>query len=112
MRKTVKEKANLGQAIAFFRRKKGITQIRLAELCDIKNAFISKLENGAKYPTPELMEKITFNLDISREDLLNKAFLLDDDSLSPKQIQELQKLKKLVDEFIDRVDVSKIFPRV
>lgn len=102
MRKTVKEKANLGHAIAFFRREQKITQIRLAELCQIKNAFISKLENGSKYPTPELMEKIAFNLGISRDELLNKAFLLGDNSLSPNQIQKLQALKALVDELLDK----------
>lgn len=103
MRKTVSEKASLGHAIAFFRKKKGLTQIQLASLCgSVSNVFISKVEAGQKYPTAELLEKIVANLGISRDELLNKAMLFGDENPSPKKLQFLQDLKKLVDELLDK----------
>ncbi|ARF55149.1 hypothetical protein B1H19_13920 [Streptomyces gilvosporeus] len=48
----------LGRAVRERREKTGMTQTRLAELSDLTQAAISRLEHGKSMPTFPLMERI------------------------------------------------------
>lgn len=47
-----------------FRRKEGLTQMKLAELCDTSPSYIGEIEIGRKFPSTEMIEKIAETLRI------------------------------------------------
>ena len=58
-----------GNRLRHLRIVKGYTQSRLAELADLHEKHISKLETGYFYPNFETLQKIAKALDISIEEL-------------------------------------------
>jgi transcriptional regulator with XRE-family HTH domain len=48
-----------------FRKEKGISQIRLAELCDTATNYIGEIEIGRRFPSLSLIEKIGAALDVA-----------------------------------------------
>ena len=56
-------KTKLGKRIQEIRKKKGISQEKLAELVGIEPNNISRIEKGKNYPTPENIAKIARALD-------------------------------------------------
>ncbi|KWZ77964.1 helix-turn-helix domain-containing protein [Anaerococcus tetradius] len=63
----------IGDNIAFFRRKKGITQKELAQKVGLSVSFISHLENDISNPSNESLSKISNILGVSNDDLLNNG---------------------------------------
>ena len=63
-------KKNIGQAIRFYRRKKGISQYKLAELTELSPSYISEIETGKKTPSLETLLEIAKALDVDLWDLL------------------------------------------
>ena len=41
-----------------FRKKEGLTQMKLAELCNTSSSYIGEIEIGRKFPSTEMIEKI------------------------------------------------------
>ncbi len=56
---------NIGTNIAYFRRKKGLTQKELADKVNLSPSFISHIENGISNPSNETLEKISDILEVS-----------------------------------------------
>lgn len=54
----------VGEVIAQFRQKKGITQEVLSGLSDIGRTHLSAIERGSRKPTPETLYRICNALDI------------------------------------------------
>ena len=63
-----KKKANIREILAANlrenRRKKGLTQEKLAEMADISLRYIAMLERGKSFPSGEILEKLSKVLDI------------------------------------------------
>jgi len=47
-----------------FRKKEGISQMNLALLCDISSGYIGEIESGRKFPSTELIERISYTLKV------------------------------------------------
>jgi transcriptional regulator with XRE-family HTH domain len=47
-----------------YRKVRGISQMKLAELCDTSTSYIGQIEIGDKFPSIELIEKIAKSLQI------------------------------------------------
>ncbi len=63
---------NLAKNIERLRKKKGLSQERLARLADVANNTIIKMESGEnKNPTLETLRKIAKAFDISVDELIN-----------------------------------------
>lgn len=60
----------LGEKIKYFRKKKSITQAKLAELSDIHPVSIRKYETNKMQPQPSQLEKIAVALDVSYNALI------------------------------------------
>ena len=60
----------IGKRIKEFRIARGISQMLLAELCDISDPYISYIECGKKIPSLEVIIKIAKALDTSVDTLL------------------------------------------
>jgi transcriptional regulator with XRE-family HTH domain len=42
-----------------FRKKEGLSQMKLAEFCNISFGYIGEIESGRKFPSTEMIEKIS-----------------------------------------------------
>ena len=62
--------AKLGRRVRHFRTAKGLTQEKLAELCDLSTTYISELERGKANITITVLEKVAASLGITATDLL------------------------------------------
>jgi DNA-binding XRE family transcriptional regulator len=56
--------------IAKIRKRKGLTQMELAELVGVNRFHISKIERGKRTPSVKLLIKIADVLNVSLDDLL------------------------------------------
>lgn len=54
----------LGVNMKFFRAKQGYSQAKLAELVNTATNYIAQIENGKRFPTDIMMEKIASALQI------------------------------------------------
>ena len=64
----------LSDNIKRFRKKKGVSQDRLAKLADVTHTTLVKLESGANdNPTVKTLRKIANALEISLDELVGKA---------------------------------------
>ena len=63
----------IGQNIRALRKKKGLTQAQLGELCGISGGTIGSYENGITIPKRRVVEKIARALEISAERIMDCA---------------------------------------
>lgn len=61
----------LGARIAFIRKSKGMTQIKLGELCDLDRQNMYRLEKGNTNPSIVLLKQICGSLGITFGELLD-----------------------------------------
>ena len=59
-----KLKKNIGEKIKFYRKKKGLSQLELAELVNIEMKSLSRIESGHNYPQCENLVAIANALNI------------------------------------------------
>lgn len=62
----------VGLTVAFFRKKKGVSQEVLSGLADIGRSHLSAIERGARKPTLETLYRICNALDIKMSDFVLK----------------------------------------
>lgn len=72
----------LSENIAYYRRKKGMTQKELAEKTGLSRSFISQIENNTNTPSNDSLFKIAEVLGISVESLkdIGKIYVKDEDT--------------------------------
>lgn len=56
---------NIGKSIRHLRKEKGISQVKLCELCNISQSSLSQIEKGLKHPYNKTIYKICEQLGIS-----------------------------------------------
>lgn len=54
----------LGNTITYYRKKRGFTQAKLAELADTGNRYISRIENGENTPKLPVLQAIADALEV------------------------------------------------
>ncbi len=94
----------LGKRIKELRKRKGLTQEKLAELVNLEPASICNIENGYNYPSFQNLEKIISILNVSFINVFKfthlnekKELLTEINSmlnLSPEKIQDAYKVVK------------------
>jgi transcriptional regulator with XRE-family HTH domain len=72
-----------------YRKARGISQMKLAELCDTSTSYIGQIEIGNKFPSIEMIEKISSSLQIKPH------LLFLDESDADIQAAALQPLPKI-----------------
>ena len=91
-------KAIFVQNLRKYRNYRGITQAKLAELCDKDTSYIGQIEIGARFPSMELIEKIAKALQIKPY-----LFFLDDSDEGMEQIPPLVKADGIPDSVKDEL---------
>jgi len=81
-----------------------ISQAKLAELCESTQAYIAEIEVGKKFPSPDMVERIAFALNIESYCLFQDKVISNDRSLTPVQRQEIANqiyiaVKKIIDQY-------------
>lgn len=66
-----KKYKSLGLNIAYYRKRKGYTQLEFAEILDIDRSHISGMEIGKNAPSLDLIFKICKELDITEKELFD-----------------------------------------
>ena len=69
---------NLGETIKLLRKRNGLNQSQLAELCEITVTYLSLIENGKKEPTLSLLKTIANSLQVPLPILLFSALTEED----------------------------------
>ena len=77
-----------GQRVRHYRKKAGISQEQLAELCDLHPTYIGQLERGEKNASLETIMRVSAGLNISPEILFEKIGVEADETI-PQQIYNL-----------------------
>ena len=72
-----------------FRKSRGISQAKLAELCESSQAYIAEIEVGKKFPSPEMIEKIASALELESYCLFQNTAIVNGRTLTPLQRQEI-----------------------
>jgi len=71
------------------RKIRGISQAKLAELCESTQAYIAEIEVGKKFPSPDMIERIAAALNIESYCLFQNKTSLDERLLTPVQREEI-----------------------
>ena len=86
-----------------FRKLHKISQARLAELCESSQAYIAEIEVGKKFPSPEMIERISKALNIESYCLFQNIRIEKSKTLSPSQKKEIAgKIYDLVSKIVDQ----------
>ena len=99
-------KKNIGKRIKELRKKRGLSQEKLAELVGIEQNTLSYIETGNNFCTAETLEKIIIALGIEAVELFdfecyknNETLLLEINDMlkkSPEKIPEVYKIIKAI----------------
>jgi transcriptional regulator with XRE-family HTH domain len=63
----------LAENMKVFRRKRGFSQVKLAEQANVSAQYIAMIEMCSKFPKPEMLERLAEALDIEPHDFFTVA---------------------------------------
>lgn len=97
MAQTNNQSASFGSRLAALRKRKGLTQIQLAEHLDVSQRVITYYENEARRPPTQLLPQIAKILDVPIDDLLNKTDLepIEGPKVEKRLLRRFEKLQAL-----------------
>lgn len=79
---------NIGIVIQQLRKKRGLSQERLALEANIDRRYMSDIENGKRNISLDIMERIASHLDINVSELIHHAEVVDYPSLTIESLKE------------------------
>ena len=85
------------------RKRKGLTQKQLAEMCDLSESMISNLESGKKLPSFETLLKLAEALECSTSDIIDnkKIPITEGDGQNLLDLSQLNKeQRKLIEDVL------------
>lgn len=93
--------------LRFFRKKKGISQLKFSELINVSPNYLNAVENGRNFPSPEVVQCISDSLDILPYQLfLESQTEMENLEIGEEIVRELLQIKqrfvKEIDEFIKK----------
>jgi len=75
----------LGKRIQSFRKKKGLTQLQLAEMANLSLKHLGEIERGRGNPTLESLHSLSMSLEVS----LKELFDVETDKLTAEEVESL-----------------------
>lgn len=88
-------KVLLGKRIKEIRKRRGLTQEKLAELAGIETPSMSNIENGKNYPNHETLEKLSVALDVSPYELYIFDYYMAPEALINEMTRSMKKNEDL-----------------
>lgn len=80
----------LGGRIREIRKRKKLTQEKLAEMIGIEPNNLCRIENGKNFPTPENLAKISASLGVETYELFLYKHLSDTESLKSRLLEAIE----------------------
>ena len=106
--------AEVGQRIRFYRKEKGMSQERLAEVCNFHPTYIGQLERGEKNATLESIYRITQGLEIPISQFLDHIDIFEKNTenislqiyhqLLSLPLEKQKKVKKLWEDILELIE--------
>jgi transcriptional regulator with XRE-family HTH domain len=84
--------------LRFWRKKRGISQLKMSEMVNISPNYLNAVENGKNFPSPEVIQHISETLDV----LPYQLFLENPAQETPENLMVfnlLEKKQKFINEF-------------
>ena len=99
MARTTDQSAAFGSRLAALRKRKGLTQIQLADQLGVSQRMITYYENEARRPPTQLLPQIAKVLGVPVDDLLSGADLdaVEELKLDKRLLRRFEKLQQLPD---------------
>lgn len=88
---------HIGKAIEFYRKKRNLTTTKLANLAGLSQSTISKYEKGERNPSDDAVESIANALNISVQELLDKAQSFNEPITTYTMVQARKRLEHMHD---------------
>ena len=88
-------KEMLGKRIKEIRKRRGLTQEKLAELAGIEPPSLSNIENGKNYPNHDTLEKISLALDVKPFELYLFEYYISGEKMIEEMTNYMSKDEKL-----------------
>ena len=85
------------------RKQMGLTQEKLAELCDTDPCYIRQIEIGRRFPSLEYIERIAKALNTAPYLLFYEETNPENDELSPQYAEQKRKIKTELAEVVARI---------
>lgn len=60
----------LGEKVKKYRKNRGLTQVQLAVIIEISPSYMSAIEQGARYPSLKVLQKIAKTIRVDIKELL------------------------------------------
>ena len=94
--------------IKYYRKEQGFSQQTLAEKCDIATNYLSEIERGQKFPSVEIIERLSRELNIPASLFFLEAnSKIDDNDLIKKRNKEFsEKLINTVTNLLKEYNIS------
>lgn len=108
MNSEIREKATypVGERITFFRKRKGISTNKLANMSGISQSYLRDIELGTKNPTVEIVYLLCQSLDISLAEFFDEdnSYKFSDDPLIQRIYQLSSQQRKALLSFLNTID--------
>ena len=96
----------IGERIIERKRKMGLTQEKLAEICGVTTQFVSYAESGKRAMRPENLSKLAEGLEVSTDYLLTGSIIDKDQLYLSKKLSSLtpnqfRLIEDIIDDFIE-----------
>ncbi|MDR2478381.1 MAG: helix-turn-helix domain-containing protein [Treponema sp.] len=91
--------------VQLYRKERGLSQLKLAELCNSSQTYIAEIEAGKKFPSPGMIEKMAAALELESYILFQNTppAGVSERVLSPIQKKEITgKISVLVEKIINQ----------
>lgn len=90
-----------------YRKDKGISQMKLAELCNTSTSYIGEIEIGRKFPSVEMIQKIATALSIQPFQLFVQESVpsITTDTTTEKKADLIQKLQQAITKIVNEADI-------
>lgn len=102
----------IGRLLRNLRISAGLSQNEFAEMIEINNSYLSRIENGERRPSPKIMKRIVKVLPVTYEQLVDASGLISDDFVFPAGLSDSTQprgIAKTVDDVKEMI--SSIPPR-
>ena len=94
---------NIGKAIKYFRNTRKLTVTELSDMCGLSQPAISQIENGKRDPSQESIEAIAKALNVSVNELIEKAESYHEEN--PKKLDAYE-VKRRKERFMRTTDLA------
>ena len=86
--------------LRFWRKKKGISQLKLSEMINISPNYLNAVENGKNFPSPEVIQHISDTLELMPYQLFLE-FPAEEVPVNSMVFDLLEKKQKFIKEIIE-----------